>query len=260
MTVGSRDEAPAVIVARTRDLASVALGSGASGIMDGPEHRAGRAGDTYLVWGVTPSPLALRTAENMLNLYHGRDSPPKRVFYACYAGTHSSVVAASLHLGLLDGGTKVSDLPLFDRRTHSEVGVPALVGVDKFGTEVYALGTGWLSGELERPLCDLIRVASPGARACICSVRGFLDVRARIGGFASRRCRMTRPGRALIASSLTRKVPLMAKAAGRCLDLSSRWNDNEGQPKGEVIWVNASKKGWPRFGGARREPGRLPGD
>jgi hypothetical protein len=211
------------------------------------------------MWGVIPSPLALKTAENLLGLYQGEDDPPPRIFYACYAGTHSSILAASLHLGLLADGRRVSDLPLFDRRIHTEVGVPALLGVDGAGTEIYALGTGWLSESLEKPLCDLIEVASPGARACVCSVRGFLSFPARVGGFASRRCYLVWPGRGLIASSLARKVPDIGRAVRFCLDLSRRWKDNEGQPKGEVIWVDGSKAGRPRIGSHRGEPGGAPG-
>ncbi len=286
---------PLVVVARTREVALSALEGREKdrqvdpGIdREGSNRLAARAGGAYLIWGVTPSPLALKVAENVLALYEGEDKPPNRVFYACYAGTHSSVVAASLHAGLLDGdprdgglldgglldggpldgsplhsrlldgGRRLCDLPMFDRRVAADVGVPALVGVDGMGTEVYALGTGWLSASLEKPVCDLIEVASPRARACICSVRGFLDFPARVGGFASRRCFMVWPGRNLIASSLARKAPDIGRAVRFCLDLSKRWKDNEGQPKGEVIWVDGSKAGRPSVGSSRGEPGGVP--
>jgi hypothetical protein len=237
---------PAVILGKTRGETFRALDRmAARGTLEGSWHLAAKAGDAYLVWGVVPSPLAMKAAENVLALYQGdqEDSPPPRIFYACYAGTHSSVLAASVHLGLLDGGCPVCDLPLFDRRVSAETGVPALVGVDRHGSEVYVLGTGWLSAALEKSLCDLIEVASPEARACMCSVRGFLDLPARLGGFVSRRCRLVWPGRDLIAASLARRVPDVAKAVRTCLDLSSRWKDNEGQPKGEVVWIDGSKAG-----------------
>lgn len=219
-------------------------------VREGRNCLAAQVGDAYLLWGVVPSPLAVKVAENVLALYEGSESPPDRVLYSCYAGTHSSVLAASLHLGLLDCQRRVCDLPFFDRRVSAEIGVPALVGVDQHGSEVYAMGTGWLSARLEKPLCDLIEVASPGARACVCSVRGFLDLTARVGGFVSRRCHMVWPGRELIAASLARKIPDMERAVRYCLDLSHRWKDNEGQPKGEVIWVDGAKAGRARAGGS----------
>lgn len=234
-----------VIVGQTREAAFAAHEDrfGHAPVMrEGHASLAARVGGAYLLWGVVPSPLAVKVAENVLALYEGRRDPPNRVFYACYAGTHSSILAASLHLGLLVNG-RVCDLPFFDRRISADVGVPLLVGTDRHGTEVYAVGTGWLSTRLEKPLCDLIEVSSPRANACICSVRGFLDLPARAGGFVSRRCRLVWPGRTLIASSLARRVPEMRRAVSRCLDLSRRWKDNEGRQKGEVIWIDGAEAG-----------------
>jgi len=239
-------DAPSVIVGQTRE-AAFAEHEGRFGHapveVEGSARLSARVRNEYLIWGVTPSPLAVKFAESMLALYDGADQPPNRVFYACYAGTHSSILAASLHLGLLKEDCKVCDLPFFDRRISCDIGVPVKVGMDPNGAEVYAVGTGWLSSAIEKPVCDLIEVASPKAKACICSVRGFLDFWARIGGFTSRRCRMIWPGRPLIASSLEKKVPDMELAAKRCLDLTYRWKDNEGQQKGEVIWIDGAKGG-----------------
>lgn len=203
---------------------------------------AARVKDTFLIWGVDPSPLAVKAAENVLALYR-EDDPPDRVVYSCYAGTHSSVLAACLHLGVAGQGCPVCDLPLFDRRVSDEIGVPALIGTDRYGTEVYAFGTGWLSARLEKCLCDLVEVASPNAKVCFCSVRQFLDFQARVGGFASRRMALVWPGRDLISRSLERKIPDFQGATAFCLDLSRRWKDNEGQSKGEVIWVDGREAG-----------------
>jgi len=264
---------------------------------EGRSGLAAQIGRVYLLWGVVPSPLALKVAENVLALYDGvgnggtaNDSagndgisnggisndgtsndgatadasagdgataggatsaaaPPNRIFYACYAGTHSSVLAASLHLGRVKPGDNLCDLPFFDRRESKDIGVPVKIGVDAYGSEIYAMGTGWLSARVEKPLCDLIEVASPNAKACICSVRGFLDFFARCGGFASRRCSMVWPGRQIIAASLARRIPEMQVAVRRCLDLSRRWKDNEGQQKGEVVWINGAERGRDRPGG-----------
>ena len=243
---------PPIIVGQTREAAFMAH---EDRFGHAPVSREGRAslaaqvGSAYLLWGVVPSPLAVRVAENIVGLYEGERNPPNRIFYACYAGTHSSILAASLHLGFLNDGCRLCDLPYFDRRVSADIGVPVQVGVDQHGAEVYAVGTGWLSARLEMALCDLIEVASPDAKACICSVRGFLDLPARAGGFASRRCRLVWPGRSLIASSLGRKVPEMQRAVRRCLDLSRRWQDNEGRQKGEVIWVDGAEAGRDRSGG-----------
>ncbi|MGI6642766.1 MAG: DUF3189 family protein [Bacillota bacterium] len=65
---------------------------------------AAKVGDWYLAWGFTPSNTAARTVENILSMYVGQKSPPSRVFYLCYAGTHTSIVAGYIHLGILCPG------------------------------------------------------------------------------------------------------------------------------------------------------------
>ncbi len=205
--------------------------------------QAARLDDTYLAWGFTPSPIAVKTVSNILNLYHDSGFPPRRVFYLCYAGTHSSVTAGAIHIGGLSPGDDPSGLPQFDRRLYADIGVPYLVGMDAWGAEVYALGTGWLSTSLEFALCDLVELASPEAKACFCAVRGFLNFRARLGGLMSRRLMMVFLGRRLISHSIQRAYPKIREATDFCLDLSRRWKDNQGQHQGEVIWVYGPNAG-----------------
>ncbi|HHX27391.1 MAG: DUF3189 family protein [Bacillota bacterium] len=210
----------------------------------GPRGLSAGKGNTFCLWGVVPSPLAMKVAENVLEICAFPGQTRRRVvIYACYAGTHSSVLAASIHVGLLDGGCDICELPYFDQRGLTDMGVPVFIGVDPFGAHVYALGTGWLSAPLEHAVCDLVELACRDVSLCICAVRGLLDFQARVGGFTSRRCRLVFPGRHLIASSLRRKVPHMRRAVSCCLDLSSRWKDNEGQSKREVVWLDGSKAG-----------------
>ena len=186
----------------------------------------------------------------MLNLYLGEALPGPRIFYVCYAGTHSSVIASLMHLGMIRpedisarGPQVLSWMPYFDRRTTADIGVPVLLGRDESGSEVYALGTGWLGRRLELCLCDAVEVACPDARACFCSVRGFLDLPARIGGFLSRRLNLVMPGRSLISRSLSKQARALYRATRYCLDLSSKWKDNENHSEGEVIWIDGSRQG-----------------
>jgi len=219
----------------------------------GTRNYAAKAGDIFAAWGLIPSPLSQRAVEWFLRLYRDETYRSRRIFYCCYAGTHTSVVACALHLGMLkvtklgDGkrpseiSGEISQLPYFDRRTTDEIGVPIFMGKDVYGSEVYAMGTGWLYHTLETVLCDIIEVANPKASACFCNVRSFLDFSAKIGGFLSRRFSVVSPGRKLIARSLSKKLPQIQEAVKYCLDLSARWNDNEKQPGGEVIRVDGSK-------------------
>ncbi len=199
--------------------------------------RAAKAGDIFLAWSFTPSTMAVRAVENILAMYLG-GGVPHRIFYLCYAGTHSSITAGSLHLGKLPEGQDPSGLSQFDRRTYGDIGVPCFLGTDAFGSEVYAMGTGWHSVSLEKALCDLVELASPESRACFCRVRYSLNLFAKLGGFMSRRCRIVRAGRALINRCLKKRLPEIRRAVDFCLDLSAGWKDNQGQPAGEVIWAD----------------------
>lgn len=207
----------------------------------GRRRRAARArGDVYAVWGFPPSPLAQKAVESVVSMY--RNNPVRnRFFYTCYAGTHTSVIAASLQAGIEVDAHGIEGLRFFDRRTLGEVGVPVLIGIDPFGAEVYALGTGWLYRDLEWALCDVIELASAGSSTCMCSVRGFLDLPARIGGFLSRRCGFVSAGRRMVARALSRKLPEIREAVSHCLDLSSLWQHNEGRSTGEVVWVDGTQ-------------------
>lgn len=241
-----------VLIAKSKEAlmkASAGRGIKPGEIKWGSYGHMGRSGNLLLAWGVPPSPLANRAMTAMLDLYVRAHSRKPRIFYVCYGGTHSSVVASMLHLGLLRvddidayGPGRLAWLPYFDRRTTGDIGVPVLIGEDASGSEVYALGSGWLGRRLELCLCDLIEVACPEARACLCNVKGVLDFWARVGGFLSRRLRLVQPGRNLVCSSLSNKIQALKGATRYCLDLSSMWNDNGNHSEGEVIWIDGSKQ------------------
>ena len=211
---------------------------------------AGRYRGTFLAWGMSPSPLAYRAITAMLQIHLAKAPSKPNIFYLCYAGTHTSVLASGLHLGSIKleeihtrGASVILKIPHFDERTTSDIGIPLFLGWDVNGSGVYALGTGWLSYTLERSLCDVIQVACPKARACLCSVRGILDFQARAGGFLSRRLNLVRPGRHIVSDSLSKKANVLYRASRYCLDLSSKWKDNENHTKGEVIWIDGAKQG-----------------
>jgi len=68
-----------------------------------------------------------------------------RIFYCCYGSTHSSVVAASIHLGLLPieripTSNEIKRLPYYDKIETSEIGTPFYMGKDEFNSEIFILG------------------------------------------------------------------------------------------------------------------------
>ena len=66
------------------------------------------------------------------------------LFYYCFGGTHSSPVAAALHLGLLSQApslAEIQSIPHFDRLPHKQVGTPLFWGRDVEGKLVCTIGT-----------------------------------------------------------------------------------------------------------------------
>ncbi len=246
-------EKPTVLIAKAKDV--ILKAARQAGIMPceitwGSKGYAGRCGTVFLIWGVDPSPLAQRAIGDMIRLYFYKPHKEPGIFYVCYAGTHTSVVASMLHLGNIcvediqsQGPKALLRIPYFDRRTTFDIGVPVCMGKDVNGAYVYALGTGWLSRTLELCLCDLIELMHPNARACLCSVRGVLDFQARVGGFLSRRLSLVSPGRQIVSHALSKKVPVLYQATRYCLDLSFKWKDNGNHTEGEVVWIDGSRQG-----------------
>lgn len=213
-------------------------------IVEGPFGRAGRSGEVYLVWGVNPSPVVERAVTWFVFHYHSPALALKpRFFYCCFAGTHASVAAAALHLKIAERGSDLAQIWCFDSLSMADAGVPQFLGEDKFGSEVYVLGTGCHSFTLEFALCDLAALGYPEGQTCVVSVRGFLDLHARIGGFLSRRMGLS-AGRSMVISSLDSKLSDIKEAVRRCIDLSMRWADNENRLSGEVIWHDGRSGRW----------------
>lgn len=67
--------------------------------------------------------------------------------YNCFGGTHSSILAVSYHLGLLDENREptkeeILNLPNFNKLVYGNCGEFFHYGSDKDGNEVYAIGRG----------------------------------------------------------------------------------------------------------------------
>jgi hypothetical protein len=170
------------------------FGYAPTGGREGPYGLAARIGQTYLLWGVVPSPLAVKVAENILSIYDGAagaeathagathegaahgGAPPNRIFYACYAGTHSSVLAASLHLGRVKDGDDLCDLPFFDRRESKDIGVPSASGSTPTGRRYMP----WAQGGYQKGRKAIVRPD----RGRLTQRQGLHMQRSRIPGLA----------------------------------------------------------------------------
>ncbi len=123
-----------------------------------------------------------------------------KVIYHCYGGSHSSVLAAALHLSLIDKTTLPSlddllDLPIFDKTSDADFGVIRKVGDDERGHEVYVLGKKNLGDrytEILEGTADILGVKESLLAVDVITRVNWLM---KIGGYSSRKLGLVGLGR-----------------------------------------------------------------
>jgi len=133
-----------------------------------------------------------------------------KIFYHCFGGTHSSVTAAAIHLGLLPRdrlptAEEIIAVPFFDRRDTRQQGCPNLMGKDERGDEIYVLGWPGRPQVIEAIFAGLAGVFSlPENSYKLVDVRSGVNLMMRMGGFLSRRLGLVALGRPLVARGTRR--------------------------------------------------------
>ncbi len=126
-----------------------------------------------------------------------------KIIYHCFGGSHSSVLAAALHLGIIDknkipGMSEMLKIPYFDKTTDEDFGSIRLMGVDEFNNEVYVLGKKNLGKRYANILIGIADIL--GAREELLTIDCMSRVNwgMKIGGFTSRRMGWVRLGRPVL--------------------------------------------------------------
>ena len=121
-----------------------------------------------------------------------------KVIYHCYGGSHSSVVAAALHLKWLDP-TRLPDpldlihLPYFDKTQDSDFGRIHYMGTDESGHDIYILGKkAWAEVQCHAYGCGRFTGVEHEVMAVNCMSR--VNLLMAMGGFISRRLGWTAIG------------------------------------------------------------------
>ncbi len=127
-----------------------------------------------------------------------------KIIYHCYGGTHSSVTAAAVHLGILplDRLPRPAELlaiPYFDAMDSVDHGRINFLGLDEYGNEVCFAGQRGSPGILENIIHGLAGQfsISPGSYKLV-NVMYKVNISMKIGGVMSRRLRWVRLGRPLV--------------------------------------------------------------
>ncbi|MFZ5352961.1 MAG: DUF3189 family protein [Bacillota bacterium] len=69
------------------------------------------------------------------------------IIYNCYGGTHSSILASAIHLGILPNDRipskkEILDLKFFNKLNYSDMGKLFFHGIDEAGNRIYTIGRG----------------------------------------------------------------------------------------------------------------------
>lgn len=125
------------------------------------------------------------------------------IIYHCYGGSHSSVIAAALHLGWLSKTQKPSfedmlALPYFDKTTDDDFGTIHYMGVDEYGNEVYVLGKKSMGDRCTKIMNGIAHIMGKEKELLAVNCMTRVNWMMKIGGFASRRMGMVRMGRPVL--------------------------------------------------------------
>lgn len=127
------------------------------------------------------------------------------IIYQCYGGTHSSVVAANIHLHKFSADraprfSEILQLPHFDRLGKRQIGMLSYIGNDEQDNRVFALGSSSKGNEIKKIMEELLPVMEiPAEEIAIINCLDQVNILARIGGFTSRYIGLVALGRPLVA-------------------------------------------------------------
>lgn len=128
-----------------------------------------------------------------------------KIIYHCYGGTHSSVLAAALHLGIFNekrfpSYRELLSCPYFDKVKNEDVGKIFFMGKDEKGHEVYVMGCRNAEPLVENILKEFSKIMNINfsGEVLLVSTRQSLNALLKIGGFLSRCLNLVTLGRLLL--------------------------------------------------------------
>ena len=118
--------------------------------------------------------------------------------YNCYAGTHSSSIAAAIHLGQIEGdrvpdSKRIQGINLFNRLDVKDMGRIIYRGTDEEGNRVYTLGRGSsrvvipAMAELAGMMCEQHGLSE---KIIFANMTHMVTPFMSVGGFISRRLKL----------------------------------------------------------------------
>lgn len=126
-----------------------------------------------------------------------------KIIYHCYGGSHSSVMAAALHLGLLakdriPNETDLMDIPYFDKTTNADFGSIRFMGKDEYNNEVYVLGKKNMGDRYSNLLRGIAQILGEEDQLLAINCMNRVNMFMKLGGFSSRKMGLVSLGRPVV--------------------------------------------------------------
>lgn len=126
-----------------------------------------------------------------------------KIIYHCFGGSHSSVAAAALHLGLLDRQRIPSQedlvrIPYYDKTTDADFGIIRYMGTDEEGNDVYVFGKKTFSNRYMALLMGIAGILGEQDQVVLVDCMNRVNWSMKLGGFTSRRLGLTPIGRPIV--------------------------------------------------------------
>lgn len=141
-----------------------------------------------------------------------------KIIYHCYGGSHSSVTAAGIHLGLLPRGRIASSsellkVPHFDRYEAVTHGRFRFIGRDRYGNEVFVLGKRTAGPDVNIMLKKIAQLFACKGEICPIDTTFPINPLMVIGGFLSRGLHMVSLGRPIVIYGTQIAYPFLVDIA-----------------------------------------------
>ncbi|ATW24108.1 DUF3189 family protein [Candidatus Formimonas warabiya] len=127
-----------------------------------------------------------------------------KIIYCCYGGSHSSVTAAAIHLGMLPGTRRPTfqellSVPFYEQQKAKDHGYFRFMGFDEYRNEVYIIGKHNLGPSFEKIIRQIGEAFHIDQQEIVLvDTMPYVNLAMMIGGFTSRRLGLERIGRPIV--------------------------------------------------------------
>jgi len=126
------------------------------------------------------------------------------IIYNCYGGSHSSVTAAAIHVGLVKDnvvptGSQLLNLPYYDKQLAKDHGLIRYIGEDENKNKIYITSKHNLGRNYETIMRSLACIMEfPNEKLVFVDTMPYVNWLMVIGGFLSRRLGIVSLGRPIV--------------------------------------------------------------